>query len=80
MMHRLLTLGPDSEPVWAWLYVHPVGTHWAAMIVGDDVAPPEAGTLTGLTFPARSIALSKTVISPNNASKSLNSIAIYYHK
>jgi hypothetical protein len=50
MMHRLLTLGPDSEPVWAWLYVHPVGTHWAAMIVGDDVAPPEAGTLTGLTF------------------------------
>ncbi len=49
MRHRVLTLGPDNEPLWMPLSVHRHGTHWAAIIVGDDVAPPELGTLTGLT-------------------------------
>ena len=49
-MHRLLTLGPANEPVWVPLYVHPVGDHWAAMLVGDDVPLPEPDTVTGLTF------------------------------
>jgi hypothetical protein len=47
---RLLTLDLDSEPLWVRLYVQPHGDHWATMIVGDDVLPPEPGTLTGLTF------------------------------
>ena len=37
MMRRLPTVGPDSEPLWVRLYVHPLGDHWAAMIVADDV-------------------------------------------
>jgi hypothetical protein len=39
-MRRLLTLGPDNEPLWARLYVNSVGEHWAAMRVGDAVPPP----------------------------------------
>lgn len=53
MMHRLLTLGSDNEPLWVRLYLHPVRDHWAAMIVGDDVPPPDPGTVTGLTFLGR---------------------------
>jgi hypothetical protein len=47
---RLLTLDPDNDPLWVRLYVHPIGDHWAAMIVGDDVLPTGPGTLTELTF------------------------------
>jgi hypothetical protein len=47
---RLLTLGPDHEPLRVRLYVHPIEDRWAAMIVGDDVPPPDPSTLTGLTF------------------------------
>jgi len=50
MRRRLLTLGPDNEPLWVWLYVHPYEHNWAAMIVGDDIPPRDPGTLTGLTF------------------------------
>ena len=50
MRRRLLTLGPDNEPLWVRLYVQPYETHWTAMIVGDEAAPPEPGTVTGLTF------------------------------
>ena len=50
MRQRLLTLGPDNDPLWVCLYVHPVGDQWAAMIVDDDAPPPDAGTLAGLTF------------------------------
>ena len=50
MMHRLLTLGPDIESLWFRLYVHPYGNHWAAMLVGVDVPPPDPGTRIGLTF------------------------------
>jgi hypothetical protein len=45
---RLLTLGPEDEPLWVRVYVHQIGESWAAMIVGDAVLPPEPGTLTGL--------------------------------
>ncbi len=48
--HRLLTLGPDSEPLWVRLYVHEIEDALAAMIVADDVPAPEPGTLKGLGF------------------------------
>ena len=41
---RHLTLGPDNETMWVRLYVHPYGTHWAAMIVADEAMPPEPGS------------------------------------
>ena len=50
MRDRLLTLGPDNEPLWVRLYVQPYANHCAAMLVGDDVPPPEPDTVTGLTF------------------------------
>ena len=48
--HRILTLGPDSEPKWVRLYVQPVGQEWAAMIVADDVEPPVPVELKGRSF------------------------------
>ena len=50
MMQRLLTLGPDNEPLWVRVYVHPLGNQWAAMIVGDDMEPPLSGKLKGTAF------------------------------
>lgn len=50
MMRRLLTVGPDNEPLWVRLYVQPYADQWVAMLVGDDAPPPESGTVTGLTF------------------------------
>ncbi len=47
---RLLTLSPDNEPLWVRLYIYQVGERWFAMLVGDDVPPPEPGTLMGLGF------------------------------
>lgn len=47
---RLLTLSPDNEPLWVRLYVHRIDDVWAAMLVADDVPPPEPGTLMGLGF------------------------------
>ena len=44
------TLGPDNEPMRVCLYVHPVGDHWAAMIVGDNVEPPLPGELKSTGF------------------------------
>jgi hypothetical protein len=32
------------------LYVHQVVDYWAAMLLGDEVAPPEPDTVTGLAF------------------------------
>jgi hypothetical protein len=49
-VRRLLTLGPNNEPLRVRLYVHPIGDCWAARLVGDDAPPPGRGTLTGLTF------------------------------
>jgi hypothetical protein len=39
-MHRLLTLGPDNEPLWVQLYVYAVGDQWHSAIVDDGVPPP----------------------------------------
>ena len=50
MMRRRLTVGPNNEPLWVRLYVQPYADHWAAMVVGDDVPPPDPGKVTGLTF------------------------------
>jgi hypothetical protein len=48
--HRLLTVSPDNEPLWVRLYVQPYADQWAAMLVGDEVPPPEPETVTGLGF------------------------------
>lgn len=50
IVRRLLTVSPDTEPLWVRLYVQPYADQWAAMLVGDDVPPPDPGTVTGLTF------------------------------
>ncbi len=50
MMRRLLTVGPDNEPLWVRLYVHEIGDAWAAMIVGDDAPAPRPGELKGIAF------------------------------
>lgn len=47
---RFLTLGPDNDPLWIRLYVHPVGDQWAAMIVADTADPPRPGEVKGLGF------------------------------
>ena len=50
MTRRLLTVGSDNEPLWLRLYVEPYADHWAAMIMGDDLLPPDPATVTGQTF------------------------------
>jgi len=40
MMHRLLTIGPDNEPLWVRLYVQPIGEWRVAMIVRDESPSP----------------------------------------
>ena len=47
---RLLTLGPDHDPLWVRLYVQLYADHGVAMLVGDDVPAPDPDTVTGLTF------------------------------
>ena len=47
---RLLSLGPENEPLWARLYIHEIGEGWAAMILGDDDLAPEPGQLKGVAF------------------------------
>jgi hypothetical protein len=46
----LLTLSPDSDPLWVHLYLHGIAEVWAAMIVADGEPPPEPGNLKGLAF------------------------------
>ena len=50
MKRRLLTRGPGNDPLWVRRSVQPYADHWAAMLVGDEVAPPEPDKVTGLTF------------------------------
>ncbi len=47
MMRRLLTVSPDTEPLWVRLYARLYGNHWVAMIVGDS-APTQSGDSDGL--------------------------------
>jgi hypothetical protein len=50
MRRRLLTVGPDNEPLWVRLYVQPYADKWVAMLVGDDVSAPEPRTVTAWTL------------------------------
>jgi hypothetical protein len=47
---RILTVGPDNEPMQVRFYVQPVGDHWAAMIVADEATPPGPDEITGNAF------------------------------
>ena len=47
---RILTLGPDSDPLWVCIYVQPIGDRWAAMSTADNVTLPAPGGLKGLGF------------------------------
>jgi len=47
---RLLTVSPDTEPLWVRLYVQPYADQWVAMLVGDEFPAPDPDTVTGLTF------------------------------
>lgn len=47
---RLLTLGPDNEPLWLRLYIHQIDEAWAAMIVADSVTPHAPRELRALGF------------------------------
>jgi len=49
-VHRLLTLGPSEEPLWAKVYVRQIGEKWAAMIVADNETPPLPEQLKGLAL------------------------------
>lgn len=49
-MRRLLTLGPDHEPLWVQLYVSPVGDQWRAVIVADGVPQPGSDEVKGIGF------------------------------
>ncbi len=47
---RILTLGPNDEPIWVWLYIQQIDDRRAAMLVADDALPPGPGDLKGLAF------------------------------
>ena len=44
-MHRVPQPGPDKESRWVLLSVHEFDGVWAAMLVADDVTPPELGEM-----------------------------------
>ena len=50
MMHRLLTIDPDNEPLWVQLYVCPVGDQWHSVFVADGVTPPGPDAVKGIGF------------------------------
>jgi hypothetical protein len=47
---RLLTQGPEGEPLWVCVYGHPIGDTCAAMLVAEDADPPLPGELKGMSF------------------------------
>jgi hypothetical protein len=47
---RLLALSPDHEPVWVRLYVYQIGETWAAMILADNLSPPQPRGVEELAF------------------------------
>jgi hypothetical protein len=47
---RIVTVGPDNEPMQTRLYVQPIGERWAAMIVGDESLSPGPDELRGQGF------------------------------
>ncbi len=47
---RLLTLGPDDEPIWVHLHIQQIEDRWAVTLVADGVLSPGPGELKGLSF------------------------------
>ena len=47
---RIVTVGPDNEPMQIRLYVQPIGERWVAMIVGDTDPPPGPDEVRGQGF------------------------------
>ena len=47
---RILTVGPDQDPLWVRLCVQPIGERWAAMIVGDESLSPGPDEVRGQGF------------------------------
>jgi hypothetical protein len=47
---RLLIRPPEHTPLWVQLYVRPVGTLWAAMILPEGATPPKPGHVKGAVF------------------------------
>jgi hypothetical protein len=47
---RIVTAGPDHEPMQIRLYVQPIGERWAAMIVGNECLSPGPDELRGQGF------------------------------
>ena len=39
-VRRLLTHGPDDEPVWRTIHVRPIDERWVAMILDDNAQAP----------------------------------------
>ena len=52
MMRRLLTLGPDNEPMWVQLDVYRVGAQRHSAVVADGVPPPRPDEVKGIEFHA----------------------------
>ena len=68
---RVLTLGPDNEPLWVRLYVRQIGDTWAAMIVADGVMTLDPEELKGTVFfgatAEEAEALAKAYLAQNDA-------------
>ena len=47
---RIVTVGPDPDPLWVRLCVQPIGERWAAMVLGDTGSPPEPDEVRGQGF------------------------------
>ena len=47
---RILTVGPDQDPLWARLCVQLVEDHWTVMTAGDDAEPPTPGECKRIGF------------------------------
>ncbi len=44
LRRRVVTFGPDHEPLWVRLYVQKIDRVWAAMIVAGEALPPPGRT------------------------------------
>ena len=47
---RILTHGPEGEPLWVRLYVQEIRGTWIFMRVAEEAAPPLPGELKGMSF------------------------------
>ena len=49
-VRRLLTHGPDDEPVWRTIHVCPIDNRWVAMILDDNAQAPGPDELRGIAL------------------------------